>query len=47
MLLKKGELHRLISVVEPKSLAVEVGEKLDLLHDIFKAAALQLQTDQV
>lgn len=46
MLLKKGELHRLIAVVEPKAIAAEVSEKLDLLHSIFKSAALQLKVDQ-
>jgi ABC-type cobalamin/Fe3+-siderophores transport system ATPase subunit len=40
MLLKKGELHRLVAVVEPKSIPSEVKEKLDLLHQLFKAAAL-------
>lgn len=47
MLLKKGELHRLIAVVDPKSIAVEVSDKLDLLYGIFKVAALQLQADQL
>ena len=39
MLLKKGELHRLVSVVDPKNVAAEVNEKLDLLHQLFKSAA--------
>jgi len=39
MLLKKGELHRLVAVVEPKSIPTEVSEKLDLLHALFKSAA--------
>lgn len=39
MLLKKGELHRLVSVVDPKNVAAEVNEKLDLLHQLFKFAA--------
>jgi predicted ATPase len=39
MLLKKGELHRLVSVVDPKSIPAEVTEKLDLLHQLFKSAA--------
>lgn len=38
MLLKKGELHRLVSVVEPKAIPAEVNEKLDLLHALFKSA---------
>jgi len=39
MLLKKGELHRLVSVVDAKSIPAEVTEKLDLLHQLFKSAA--------
>lgn len=39
MLLKKGELHRLVQFVDPKVIPVEVYEKLDLLADIFAAAA--------
>lgn len=38
MLLKKGELHRLIPMVEPQAIAAEVSEKLDLLHSLFKSA---------
>lgn len=38
MLLKKGELHRLIALVPPQSLAPEVREKLDLLYDLFSTA---------
>lgn len=38
MLLKKGELHRLIAWVQPQSLAPEVHEKLDLLYSLFSAA---------
>ena len=39
LLLKKGELHRLVSVVDAKSIPAEVTEKLDLLHQLFKSAA--------
>ncbi|MBK7004138.1 MAG: AAA family ATPase [Burkholderiales bacterium] len=39
MLLKKGELHRLVATVDPKTVAVEVKEKLDLLYTLFQAAA--------
>lgn len=39
MLLKKGELHRLVDYVEPKSIAAEVRTKLDLLLEIFKASS--------
>ena len=35
MLLRKGELHRLIRSVEPDSIPSEVGEKLDLLKALF------------
>ena len=35
MLLRKGELHRLIRFVDPSSVPAEVGEKLDLLGEIF------------
>ncbi len=39
MLLKKGELHRLVAMVGPKIIAVEVKEKLDLLYTLFQAAS--------
>jgi len=39
MILKKGELHRLVAVVESKSIPAEVNEKLDLLLQLFKSAA--------
>lgn len=35
MLLKKGELHRLVATVDSKTIAAEVTEKLDLLHTLF------------
>lgn len=35
MLLKKGELHRLVATVDSKTIAAEVKEKLDLLHTLF------------
>ena len=38
MLLTKGELHRLVAMVDPKTIAAEVSEKLDLLHSLFTAA---------
>lgn len=37
MLLKKGELHRLVAFVDLNSIPAEVGEKLDLLIELFKA----------
>lgn len=39
MLLRKGELHRLVVHVAPSSIPMEVGEKLDLLANLFRAAA--------
>jgi hypothetical protein len=38
MLLRKGELHRLVAYVSPASIAPEVNEKLDLLAKLFSAA---------
>lgn len=39
MLLKKGELHRLVAFTERATIATEVVEKLDLLHEIFRLTA--------
>ncbi|AGX87368.1 ATP-dependent nuclease [Candidatus Symbiobacter mobilis] len=36
MLLKKGELHRLVPFVNPQSISFEVVEKLDLLVELFR-----------
>jgi ABC-type multidrug transport system ATPase subunit len=38
MLLKKGELHRLVTMVDAKTVAAEVVQKLDLLHALFQSA---------
>ena len=38
MLLRKGELHRLIEFVDPSTIPDEVTEKLDLLADLFAGA---------
>jgi ABC-type multidrug transport system ATPase subunit len=38
MLLKKGELHRLVALVDPKNIPAEVTEKLNLLAELFQAA---------
>ena len=38
MLLRKGELHRLVDFVDPGSIPEEVSEKLDLLTTLFAAA---------
>lgn len=38
MILRKGELHRLVVHADPNSIPVEVKEKLDLLQGHFKAA---------
>ncbi|MDP2680477.1 MAG: AAA family ATPase [Rhodoferax sp.] len=47
MLLKKGELHRLVAMVDPKMIAVEVVEKLDLLNALFESANRHLPGDTV
>jgi hypothetical protein len=39
MLLRKGELHRLLDDVDPGDLPAEVAEKLDLLETLFRRAA--------
>jgi hypothetical protein len=39
LLLRKGELHRLIRGVQPAALSAEVKEKLDLLWEIFPVTA--------
>ena len=38
MLLRKGELHRLVEFVDPVTIPDEVTEKLDLLAELFAAA---------
>lgn len=38
MLLKKGELHRLVTHVDPNTISAEVKEKLDLLDQLFREA---------
>lgn len=35
LLLRKGELHRLVALVAPQTIAAEVREKLDLLAEVF------------
>lgn len=39
MLLRKGELHRLVAHVEPGRIPAEVREKLDLLRGVFLSAS--------
>lgn len=46
MLLKKGELHRLIALVNPQSIAPEVSEKLDRLAVLFEQAASDEASDR-
>ena len=46
MLLTKGELHRLMAVVDPKTIPAEVSEKLDLLQILFTVAAPLVEIDQ-
>ena len=38
MLLRKGELHRLVHFVDPATIPKEVSEKLDLLQKLFEQA---------
>ena len=38
LLLRKGELHRLVALVPPEAISAEVKEKLDLLADVFPKA---------
>ena len=38
MLLRKGELHRMIKFVEPAAIPAEVAAKLDLLKALFDRA---------
>jgi hypothetical protein len=38
MILKKGELHRLVAHADPNGIPAEVKEKLDLLDELFRAA---------
>lgn len=46
MLLTKGELHRLVALVDPKLVSVEVSEKLDLLLSLFTVAAPLVEVEQ-
>ena len=39
MLLRKGELHRLLELVEPEQIDDEVAEKLDLVADLLAPKA--------
>ena len=38
MLLRKGELHRLVHFADPTTIPKEVSEKLDLLQKLFEQA---------
>ena len=40
MLLRKGQLHRLVEIADPATIPAEVAEKLDLLAELFEAATL-------
>jgi hypothetical protein len=46
MLLKKGELHRLVATVDPKAIAAEVKEKLDLLYRLFQVSNASLMASE-
>ncbi len=45
MLLKKGELHQLVRMTEPNSIAAEVSQKLDLLLVLFKSAVSHVEME--
>lgn len=47
MLLRKGELHRLASVVDTNSVPGEIFEKLDLLSDLFSMKVAEEAGDDV
>lgn len=47
MLLKKGELHRLVPHAAPTAIAKEVGEKLDMLQSIFSKAKSHEETVEI
>lgn len=46
MLLTKGELHRLVDLVDPKNISVEVSEKLNLLLSLFTVAIPLVEVEQ-
>lgn len=46
MLLKKGELHRLVPTVESKTISAEVTEKLNLLVELFQTATPPEEVEQ-
>ena len=46
MLLTKGELHRLVDLVDPKAIAAEVSEKLEMLLSLFLVATALAEVDQ-
>ena len=39
MLLRKRDLHRLVSFIDAEAIAEEVSEKLELLVDLFEGAS--------
>lgn len=41
MLLKKGELHRLVGIVDVRTIPAEVGEKLNLLAELFRTSSAE------
>lgn len=46
MLLKKGELHRLVALVDPKTIPAEVTEKLNLLAELLRTAKSHDEVEQ-
>ena len=46
MLLKKGELHRLVAYADPQAISSEVGEKLGLLEALFQVANIHSEESE-
>lgn len=46
MILRKGELHRLLPLVDPRGIPKEVSEKLDALVSLFRGARLEPQASR-
>lgn len=45
MLLRKGELHRLIAEIDPRNIPAEVTDKLDSLAELFRSTPLPEESD--
>lgn len=47
MLIRKGELHRLVAHADPQAISPEVVEKLDLLKELFQVAGTHSEETEV